>query len=121
MNYDKAYQLVSYVESLPPNTRFDYLNPESCLFGHYRKSAYACGTTTVDAIGHSLGMDKSQLCWFYGGLIAHEEFGKAVQFDRLAICKRARAVLARWEADEAMEKAAKQDSPVYMWIDEVRA
>lgn len=118
MNYDKAYQLVSYVESLPPGTRFDYLNPESCLFGHYRKSAYAQGAFSVDSIGHSLGMDKWQLCWFYGGLIAHLEFGKAVQYDRLEICRRARNLLAKWEAEEAIKTAKKE--LVYVWMDEVQ-
>lgn len=111
MNYDKAYQLVSYVESLPPGTRFDYLNPESCLFGHYRKSAYACGAYSVDSIGHALGMDKWQLCWFYGGLLHDTEYGSMVQFDRAEICRRARTLLAKWEADEALRAAAKRDEP----------
>lgn len=121
MNYAKAYQLISYVESLPPGTRFDYLNPESCLFGHYRKSAYAEGHS-VDSIGHSLGMDKSQLCWFYGGLIEGHEYGRAIQFDRLAICARARSVLAQWEAKEEIDKAAHMDEDaLYEYLAEVQA
>jgi len=108
MNYDKAYQLVSYVESLPPTTGFDYLNPASCLFGHYRKSAYACGNS-VDAIGYALGMDKWQLCEFYGGLLRSHEYGTSTQFNRLEICARARALLAKWEAADTISHAQERD------------
>lgn len=123
MNYAKAYQLVSYVESLPPGTRFDYLNPVSCLFGHYCKSEYAHGAHSVDAIGHALEMDKWQVSWIYGGLLDSHEYGRAVQFDRLEMCRRARSVLAKWEAKEALALAAKHDKAddLYEYLAEVQA
>ncbi len=114
MNYDRAYQLISYVESLPPGTRFDYLNPQTCLFGHWRQSTYArLGglpyDASADSIGHFLGMDKWQMCWLYGGLLGHGEkdYRSSMQYNRLEICRRARNLLAKWEADEAIAAAGK--------------